>query len=129
MSTKSTPFAEWLEKGDKQPYGGDYENEAPASQYPSEVIAMSLVSTSLGISQIMWLTMGKERLRWLSRKLYRLVTNHADYNEKRAAMPNGDMTDDELANAFFMSESRQDLQAGHDRIMWLIAEIKLVEQG
>ena len=59
----STPFARWLENGEEQPYGGDYENEAPADQYPSEVIAMALTNTSLGISQIMWLTMAKERLR------------------------------------------------------------------
>lgn len=124
----STPFAKWLEDGEEQPYGGDYENEAPAEKYPSEVIAMALVNTGLGFSKIMWLTMGKERLRWLSRKLYRLAVEHEDYNKKRATMLNGEMTDDELANAFFLSETKEDLQAGHDRIMWLAKEIKLVTQ-
>lgn len=121
--TTGTPFAVWLENGEEQPYGGDYENEAPAPQYPHAVIAMSLVHTGLGISSIMWLTMGKERLRWLSRRLYRLATEHEPYNIVRATMLNGSMTDDELANAFYLSESREDMDAGHDRIMWLDKEI------
>lgn len=126
--TVSTPFAKWRELGEQDPHGERYNQgvEVIASpQHCSELVAISLI-TGRGLMFIVWLTAGKERLRWLSRKLYKMTNDHQRVNEHRAKLTRGDLTDDELANAFFLSESNEDLQAGHDRIMWLLSEIKKI---
>jgi hypothetical protein len=126
----STPFAKWREKQEPDPHGSYYEQDIKriaCGDMPSQVIAIALTHGGQGHSLIFWLTAAKEHLRWLSRKLYRISNNHKDINEYRASLPLGHLTDDELANKFFLSESKEDLKAGRDRILWLIDRINSLE--
>ena len=126
---KSTPFAHWLENGEEQPYGGDYESTShiDLNEY-REVVGMLRVIDFAGFQKVAWLTKGKELLRRLSRKLYRMVDDVDSYSKHRASMANGEMTDDELANAFYLSETRKDCEAGADRIVWLYGEIEKLKR-
>ena len=123
----STPFARWRENGEPDPHGEYYHDDIASTacgHYPSEVIALALVYGDHNHTLIFWLTAGKERLRWLSRKLYKETSDHTNINQQRARLLLGNLTDDELANQFYMTESEEDLQAGRERIMWLVDEIK-----
>ena len=127
--TESTPFAKWRENNEPDPHGEHYskgDKQIAYGHYPSEVIATALVHNVSDMLFISWLTAGKEHLRWLSRKLHRLTNDHKAINEKRALTSLGHLTDDELANTFYLSESLEDLKAGRDRILWLIDRIKEV---
>lgn len=123
----STPFAKWRENNEPDPHG-DYYSQAldkvAYSNYSHELIAQALTTGVSEMFFITWLTAGKERLRWLSRKLYSLADDHKEINEYRATLSLGHLTDDELANQFFLSESIEDLKAGRDRILWLNDRIK-----
>ena len=126
----STPFSQWSQKGEADPHGLHYQGDdakIAMKDKPCRVVAElfpAMVGTLMGIA---WLTTAKERLRWLSRKLYRLSDEHVGLNERRAQTPRGELTDDELANAFFMSESKDDMAAGKARILWLLSEIKALD--
>ena len=124
--TQSTPFAKWQENNEPDPYGELYtqdDKKIAYGHYPSEVIAQALIHNVSGLIFISWLTAGKEHLRWLSRKLYRLTNDHKAINENRALTSLGHLTDDELANTFYLSENIEDLKAGRDRILWLLDRI------
>ncbi len=126
----STPFAKWRENNEPDPHNDYYHQNIEriaCGHMPSQVIAMALTHGGQGHTLIFWLTAAKEHLRWLSRKLYKLTNDHKEINEYRAVLSLGHLTDDELANAFFLSESREDLKAGRDRILWLIDRIKSLE--
>jgi hypothetical protein len=120
--TKNTPFAKWRDDGETDPHGEHYSKGVESlahGNYPSEFIAHALTVNVSDIFFITWLTAGKERLRWLSRKLYNQAHNHKEINEHRACLLLGHLTDDELANEFYLSESIEDLKAGRERILWL----------
>lgn len=115
--TPSTPFNRWSLNGEPDPhgdlYGDSYDDTNGISNYEvSERLA------GYGCN-IRILTLAKERLRYLSRTLLTLVDDCTPYNEKRAQLLHGDLTDDELANAFFIYETPEYRQAGSDRIKWL----------
>lgn len=123
----STPFAKWRENGEPDPHQDRFTQSLEVitfGEMPHNVIAVGLISGSSHHTFIMWLTAGKERLRWLSRKLYSLVDDHTKINQERATLSRGELTDDELANEFFLTEKQEDLEAGYERIVWLDKQIK-----
>jgi hypothetical protein len=127
---KSTPFSEWSRDGLPDPHNEYYQGEKAniaMGDKPSMAVATMLPVMAGTLMGIVWLTAAKEHLRWLSRKLYRLSDDHDAINQRRAQMPNGDMTDDVLANEFYLSEDAVDLEAGKERILWLLKEIKAIE--
>lgn len=128
---KSTHFANWCKDGLPDPHGEFYNGDKSAiamGDIPSSAIARALtIRQGHDYSFIALLTAGKEHLRWLSRKLYALAKNHEEINIQRAKLRAGDLTDDQLANAFYLSESADDLKAGQDRIVWLENEIAKIE--
>lgn len=128
----STPFAKWREEGQPDPHGDLYEGDDVRLAYadiPSDVLAEMLPRLiSPSMTTIGVLTAGKERLRWLSRKLYRLADDHEEINARRAETLLGHYTDDEMANAFYLSESPEDLRAGRHRILWLLKELEDLNQ-
>lgn len=130
--TESTPFAKWREEGQPDPHGELYEGDGvrlACPDIPSDILADMLGRViSPSMTNIAILTAGKERLRWLSRKLYRLAGNHEEINTRRAATLKGHYTDDEMANAFYLSESPEDLRAGRHRILWLLKELEDLNQ-
>lgn len=115
----TTPFAHWREEGKPDPFGSRFDNDNDSN---AEDVAECLVSWP-GIASI---TAGKECLRRLSRKLYRLSADHDGVNHRRADTLFGHYTDDELANAFYLSEHPEQLRAGRHRILWLLKELKEV---
>lgn len=126
-NVKSTPFSRWREGGRPDPFGNRFNNgyeKLTHGNLNHERIAKALIYFRSDFMFIGWLTAGKERLRWLSRSLYKLANEHDAINQERATLPKGHLSDDELANLFFMTEDKDDLQAGHDRIMWLVEKIK-----
>lgn len=128
--TLSTPFSLWSRDGLDDPHGEYYQGDIKKiamGDKSSTLVATLLPVLAKEIVGIMWLTSAKEHLRWLSRKLYKLSSDHDGVNQRRAQEPNGHMSDDELANAFFISESNVDLEAGKARILWLMKEIKQIE--
>lgn len=120
---KQTPFATWRENGEPDPHGAHYSGS-------KDTIAAPAVSDVTVVSRlccdIMWPTIAKERIRWLSRRLYVLAEDHAAYNEQRATPVHGELTDDQVANAFFLHE-RPFLQAAKDRITWLSEAVSKLE--
>ena len=128
---KSTHFANWIKDGSPDPHGDFYSGDKSSiamGDIPSALIARALtISQGHDYSFITLLTAGKEHLRWLSRRLYALTENHEEINIQRANLSAGDLTDDQLANAFYLSESVDDLKAGRDRIIWLENEIAKIE--
>ena len=120
--TQSTPFAKWRENNEEDPHGTYYNGDKSKVGYsniPCEILADMLIRLPASYTSIAILTAGKERLRWLSRKLYKLTNEHQEINEMRAKTLLGDLTDDELANKFYLSEELEDLKAGRKRILWL----------
>jgi len=120
----TTPFSKWSEAGEADPHGEFYQGEITGicmGNLPSEEIARKLTSTveQFSFSFIGTLTAGKERLRWLSRKVYNTTQDKGEMNKQRALMPLSELTDDELANRFFITEDAKDLLAGGERILWL----------
>ena len=72
--TESTPAAQWRERGEKDPFGDEY--NCPRSALPKGKLtddelanAMFLCDHRNSLESIGWLTAGKERIRWLSRRL------------------------------------------------------------
>jgi hypothetical protein len=125
--TSSTTFAKWRDNNEHDPHGDHYDQGVERLAYghhSNEVIAQALVTGVSAMFFITWLTAGKERLRWLSRKLHSLTDDHKGINEYRATLLLGHLTDDELANTFYLSESTEDLKAGRERILWLSDRIK-----
>ena len=120
---KQTPFATWRENGEPDPHGAHYSGSkgAIAGGHISDV--KIVLSLNCGIAS---LTMAKERIRWLSRRLYELAPDPTAYNEQRATRVHGELTDDQVANAFFLHE-RPFLQAAKDRITWLSEAVSKLE--
>ena len=112
----STPFSRWSEQGLPDPHGELY-----GESYDTSIIsAYELIERlSSGNVNIMVLTLAKERLRSLSRKVYNLYPCHTIINEERFNLTCGDQTDDELANSFYIYETYELLQAGAERMRWL----------
>ena len=122
--TSSTPFNAWSLNGEPDPHGDYYIGGRLAIMHgkmPDHVISVALEMPNLGhsVGGSMFLTAAKERLRWLSRMVER-------YNEIRASMPLGELTDDQLANQFFLTENTDDMTAGAARIKWLSKELKAI---
>lgn len=72
--TEDTPAAKWREEGEKDPFGDEY--NCPRSALPKGKLtddelanAMFLCDHRTSLESIGWLTAGKERIRWLSRRL------------------------------------------------------------
>tara|TARA_R110001583_G_scaffold52147_1_gene162166 strand:+ start:3826 stop:4221 length:396 start_codon:yes stop_codon:yes gene_type:complete len=122
-----TVFAEWLEKGLADPFEGRYNgvvDDLPFGNVPSTALSLMLVPMASKLGGIMYLTAAKERVRWLSKRLYDLSTDHKGINQRRSELPKGDVNDYELANQFFMTEDKEDLLAGMARIDFLLDELK-----
>ena len=120
---KSTPFSKWSEAGKADPHGNTYQGEMTCQNVSSDEIYLMLPYLAGQLGGIAILTAAKERLRWLSRKLYRLSSDHERINKRRATMSMCNDTDDELANRFFVYEDKESLKAGAERIKWLMDEI------
>ena len=120
---KQTPFAAWREKGEKDPHGDLYSGSKGdiACGHRADVLILAELSCD-----IVSLTVGKERIRWLSRRLYALAEDHTSYNEQRATLVHGELTDDELANAFYLCEHPY-IEAAKDRILWLSEAVRKLE--
>ena len=129
--TNSTPFSNWMQDGSSDPFEGLYDDKhshkLSLSSMPSKELADALVYGSYDYSKIACLTAGKERLRLLSRTLYLATEDHSNLNEIRATLPEGQLTDYTLANAFFERERPADLKAGKQRILWLESEIEKIK--
>lgn len=107
----STPFHRW----DTDPHGTYYDGDRLTPRYSDRWVAGALI----GRPMIGTLTIAKERLRWLSRAVLKVITDETPYNETRATMLRGDLTDDQLSNCFYLTEHPDDLKAGAQRILWL----------
>jgi len=112
----STPFSRWSEQGLPDPHGDLYGESYDTSVISDYELIERLAS---GNVNIMILTLAKERLRNLSRKVYNLYPNHTLINEDRFNLPCGEQTDDELANSFYIYETSEFLHAGAERMRWL----------
>lgn len=129
--TDRTPFSKWSEGGEADPHGEYYHKEIDTICLPhvdSIHLASKLMSCGSDIMAIVILTAAKERLRWLSRRLYKLSTSHDEVNAERFLLPMGELTDDELANHFFITESAESLAAGNQRILWLVSCIDRIQK-
>jgi hypothetical protein len=126
MEKRTTPFAAWRERGEEDPHGELYDDSTTMKLCNGHMNHQT-VAYALLTPNIVYLTAGKERLRWLSRQAYKLCGDHDEMNERRYRMLRGDLTDDELANQFYLSEERTDLIAGKQRIEWLTALIEEAE--
>ncbi len=136
---KRTVAADWRVDGEKDPHGEFFIG-------PRETISMGLTSNAEISRQLLIcyhqmlsigiLTAAKERIRWLSRRIF--LSDDKEWIEQleveRATLPMGDNTDDHLANLVFMNGddrnyrlATQHLVAGSTRIQWL--EKKLLEKG
>lgn len=133
--TSSTPFNAWSLNGEPDPHGDYYIGGRLAIMHgkmPDHVMSVALEMPNLGhsVGGSMFLTAAKERLRWLSRMVKMAAekegANIERYNEIRASMPLGELTDDQLANQFFLTENTDDMTAGAARIKWLSKELKAI---
>lgn len=121
---KTTPFNNWRESGEEDAFSDYLEtNCISLKEFPSNILSVALTCTIGEITHIIVLTAAKERLRWLSRKLYSLIADDTEINKERASLLCGELTDDQLANRFFMTEELSDLKAGAQRIDWLYKKI------
>lgn len=128
IKLKYTPFATWMENGEPDPFDGYYDNDtykSKGTQTNAEVAGNLL--TMGGFTKIYSLTIAKERLRWLSRRLFILSNNDKKINEERYSMPHGELTDYILANEFYLQETQDLIEAGYERILWLDSKIKEFE--
>lgn len=112
----STPFSRWSEQGLPDPHGDYYGIGYDCSNISDYELIERLGS---GFPNIMILTLAKERLRYLSRKVYDLYSDHKDINTQRFNLPLGEQTDDELANSFYLYETFELCHAGSERMRWL----------
>lgn len=133
--TNSTPFNEWSLNGEPDPHGDSYSGSRMKTTHgkmPDLIMATSLEMPGLGgsIGGFTFLTGAKERLRWLSRMVKAAAEKEGAsierYNEVRALMPLGELTDDQLANRFYLTEDVEDMKAGAERIKWLSKELKAI---
>lgn len=123
----ATVFAEWLDKGQEDPFNGEYDGDRKylsCPHLPCKVLALMLEPMAGTLDGIVYLTAAKERVRWLSKRLFDRSSDHAGVNRRRAELPMGNLTDYALANQFFMSENREELLAGRARIEFLLSELK-----
>lgn len=123
---KSTTFAKWRDEGKVDPHGelysGDLANIAKGHVSHIEIL------NKCGID-IVSLTVVKERIRWLNRRLFQLASNEqrVELCKERAALPHGDYTDDELGNAFYLEELPF-LYSVTKRLAWLIKNVERIEK-
>ena len=124
---KGTVFANWRIKGEKDPHDDYYNGDVKSlcmGDTPCVVIYSMLEVAYKSPLSIGVLTAGKERLRWLSRKLYKLTGEDDEVNIRRSRLPMGSLTDDVMANYFYLEETIDSLKAGSERIKWLLEEIE-----
>ena len=128
-----TPFNLWSTNGEPDPFGSRYDCEAaelPQANLSDVMLAMLMPSLAdvQSLRKEVFLDAAKNRLRWLSRKLKAVLAQRGmsliPLCLQRAEMPFGELTDDQLANEFYLKESHDLLQAGADRIKWLSDELK-----
>lgn len=130
-----TAFSNWRENGGKDPFQdylekGNITCKDINSKLLSQILLLLSDSNANPISKGVMLAAGKERLRWLSRKLYSISHNHEEICSERATLKLGNLTDDQLANKFFMTEESFDILAGSERIEWLYEKIiKIDSEG
>ncbi|MDP2565780.1 hypothetical protein [Pseudoalteromonas marina] len=126
---KSTPFDNRRETNEEDEFSDYLETNCISfKEFPSNVLSEALTSNIGTISHFMIITAAKERLRWLSRKLYSLIDDDTEINKERALLDCGELTDDQLANHFFMTEEMVDLKAGAQRINWLFKKIIAIDK-
>ncbi|TMO87643.1 hypothetical protein CWC12_10200 [Pseudoalteromonas ruthenica] len=124
---KPTPFNRWQQAGLEQPYGGDYSKSRDTlagghwrDKELAELLKQTLSSELMSIGVY---TAAKERLRWLSQAVLRKYEGSHELINKvchiRATLPSGELTDDELANEFFLHETAELRLAGSMRINFL----------
>lgn len=128
QNLKYTPFATWMENDEPDPFDGYYDSDTYKSKgdQTSDEVARNLLTMG-GFTKICSLTMARERLRWLSRRLFILSNNDKKINEERYSMAHGELTDYMLANAFYVQETKDLIEAGYERILWLDSKIKEFE--
>jgi hypothetical protein len=122
----STVFADWLESGESDPFNGHYDggiDKLALGHMPTKVLMALLEPMAGSLGGIVYLAAGKERLRWLSKRLFDKSNDHDGVNQRRAALPNGELSDYRLANHFFLTESADDIQAAVARIKFLSDEL------
>lgn len=126
-----TAAASWRVIGDPDPFDGRFSGdrlETSSGDMDDSVIKNGLHTAHRSLLSIGYLTSAKERIRWLSRRIF--LSDDAAWIEQleieRAQLPMGDVTDDVMANAVFMYGDDRDLalarkhvQAGCARIEWL----------
>lgn len=134
-----TPAAQWRLNGEADPFGLQYEcqvDELTLGQFSNNELAARLRNLwSEGFMMIGVITAVKERIRWLSRRLYELEGDEGrtENNLSRSELLMGDKTDDELANLAFMEADAftaraTDFQkAGAERIEWLVGRLAAIE--
>jgi hypothetical protein len=121
LNKTSTPSSRWFEEGKPDPHNDQYSKDitdTAGGHYPHNDVLESLIQCSI-VSQ----TVGKERLRWLSRRLVTLTPDKVlleSYNVHRATLLFGEHTDDELANAYYLDNTRKYYPAMKQRMKWLI---------
>ena len=127
---KGTAFADWRVKGESDPHDDHYNcdvNSLCMGDTPCVVIYSMLEVAYASPLSVGILTAGKERLRWLSRKLHKLTGEDDQVNIRRSELPMGNLTDDVMANYFYLEETKDSLKAGSERIKWLLKEIDIAE--
>lgn len=134
-----TVAASWRVSGDCDPFDNRFTGdrlEISSGDMDDSVVTNGLATAHLSLVSIIYLTSAKERIRWLSRRIF--LSDDTAWIEQleieRAALPMGDVTDDVLANAVFMygddrdsTLARKHLDAGVARLKWLSSA--LTEKG
>ena len=124
----STPFSQWFEKNEPDPFGDEYRVglERTAKGHVGHIALANSLSVDIGSK-----TAAKDRIRWLSRRLMALLEEQGigleKYNQARATLTDGQLTDDELANAFFLSNYFEFKDGAVARIRWLSNKIDELE--
>ncbi len=126
---KTTPFNNWREANEEDKFSDYLETDCISlKELPSNLLSKALTSNSGTTGHFIIQIAAKERLRWLSRKLYSLIDDDTEINKERALLDCGHLTDDQLANHFFMTEEMVDLKAGAQRIDWLLKKIIAIDK-
>lgn len=134
-----TPAAQWRVDGEPDPFDGRFDGDLSVCCMGDKddlTIARELRDCWGKMLSIGALTAAKERIRWLSRRIF-LSDDQAWIEQmeiERAQLPMGNLSDDVMANAVFMngddrnwSEAIEWLKAGQERIEWL--SISLTNKG
>ena len=119
----------WRFNGQQDPFGdlylGGYEKFTYGHLTHNE-LANELCKDH-GFLGIAYTTAAKERIRWLSRRLHKVITTKQEMSVvelERSKLLFGDYTDDELANYCFLigkkeKDYNQVMKAAKQRMLWL----------